>query len=50
MLLLATPAPTLADAATKLELYVGEMGGFDANAEVLQHILADLQRFAVSQP
>lgn len=43
-LLLATPAPTLGDAITKLELYVAELPDVDNGAEVLRHILADLQR------
>jgi hypothetical protein len=43
-LLLATPAPTLADATTKLDLYVAELAGFDPGEEMLRHILADFRR------
>lgn len=45
-LLLATPAPTLADAATKLDLYVAELVDVDPGAEMLRHVLSDIRRFA----
>jgi hypothetical protein len=44
--LLATPAPTMADVCTKIEVLQGEAGDPDLLATALAVILADLRRLA----